>query len=593
MHGVDFIKDLAVIMLVAGVVTVIFHYLKQPVVLGYIIAGLIIGPYATPFPFISDEKTIKTLGELGVVFLMFGLGLEFSLRKLAKVGATAFVAALSQIVLLIWVGYEIGRFFSWSSMDSLFLGAMMAISSTTITVRALEELGLKKEKFATLIYGILIVEDILAISLIVMLTGIATTGQLEPIDAAMTIGELILFMTVSLAAGILLVPRLLNLVAKFQSKEMLLITVLGLCFGFCLIVIQLEYSVALGAFLIGAIMAESRHIHTIEKLIEPVKDMFIAIFFVTIGLLLDPAIIWQYALPITIISIAVIVGKVLSCSMGTFITGHDGKTSMRVGMGKAQIGEFSFIIATLGLTLSVTSDFLYPIVVAVSTITTFFTPYLIKASDPFSQKVGSLIPSPIRNVFIQYSEWISQIRSDNQLRNDIRPFVRRITFHVFVNACIVIALFLSASKLFTFLNEYIDTSHLDWFGEAYQQGVMWAMSILLSAPFLFAIYRKLEALGMILADVRLNSGDYSEGERAAIHQLFSQLMPVLAVVALLILVSALSSSILPPAGMLLVLGVLMASVIYLLRKQLVKIHAKLQIALTESFKENSQNKPPQ
>ena len=258
----------------------------------------------------------------------------------------------------------------------------MAISSTTITVRALEELGLKKEKFATLIYGILIVEDILAISLIVMLTGIATTGQLEPIDAAMTIGELILFMTVSLAAGILLVPRLLNLVAKFQSKEMLLITVLGLCFGFCLIVIQLEYSVALGAFLIGAIMAESRHIHTIEKLIEPVKDMFIAIFFVTIGLLLDPAIIWQYALPITIISIAVIVGKVLSCSMGTFITGHDGKTSMRVGMGKAQIGEFSFIIATLGLTLSVTSDFLYPIVVAVSTITTFFTPYLIKASDP-------------------------------------------------------------------------------------------------------------------------------------------------------------------------------------------------------------------
>jgi CPA2 family monovalent cation:H+ antiporter-2 len=385
----------------------------------------------------------------------------------------------------------------------------------------------------------------------------------------------------------------LNLVAKFQRKEMLLVTVLGLCFGFCLIVIQLEYSVALGAFLIGAIMAESRHIHTIEKLIEPVKDMFVAIFFVTIGLLLDPAIIWQYALPITIISIAVIVGKVVSCSMGTFITGHDGKTSMRVGMGKAQIGEFSFIIASLGLTLSVTSEFLYPIVVAVSTITTLFTPYLIRASDPFSHKVGSLIPSPIKNVFIQYSEWISQIRSDNQLRNDIRPFVRRITFHVFVNACIVIALFLSASKLFTLLNEYIDTSHLDWFGEAYQQAVMWAMSILLSAPFLFAIYRKLEALGMILADVRLHSGEYSAGERAAIHQLFSQLMPVLAVIALLILVSALSSSILPPAGMLLVLGVLMASVIYLLRKQLVKIHAKLQIALTESFKENSQNKPPQ
>ena len=593
MHGEDFIKDLAVIMLVAGVVTVIFHYLRQPVVLGYIIAGLIIGPYATPFPFISDEKTIKTLGELGVVFLMFGLGLEFSLRKLAKVGATAFVAALAQIILLIWVGYEIGRFFSWSPMDSLFLGAMMAISSTTITVKALEELGLKKEKFANLIYGILIIEDILAISLIVMLTGIATTGQLEPAEAAMTVGELILFMTVSLAVGILLIPRLLNLVAKFQRKEMLLVAVLGLCFGFCLLVIKLQYSVALGAFLIGAIMAESRHIHTIEKLIEPVKDMFIAIFFVTIGLLLDPMIIWKYALPISIISVAVIIGKVVSCSMGTFITGHDGRTSMRVGMGKAQIGEFSFIIASLGLTLNVTSDFLYPIVVAVSTITTLFTPYLIKASDPFSNLVGQCIPSPIKNIFIQYSEWISQIRSDNQLRSDIRPFVRRITFHVFVNACIVIALFLSASKLFMLLNEYIDTRHLAWFGESYQQAMMWAMSLFLSAPFMFAIYRKLEALGLLLADVRLHSGTYSDGERAAIHQLFSQLMPVLAVIALLIFVSALSSSILPPAGMLVILAALMASVIYLLRNQLIKIHAKLQIALTESFKENSQNPPSQ
>ncbi len=261
MHGVDFIKDLAVIMLTAGVVTVIFHYLKQPVVLGYIIAGLIIGPYTSAVPFISDEKTIKTLGELGVVFLMFGLGLEFSLRKLAKVGATAFVAAIAQIVLLIWAGYEIGRFFNWSLMDAIFLGAMMAISSTTITVKALEELGLKKEKFAHLIYGILIVEDIAAISLIVMLTGIATTGQLAAMDAAMTIGELILFMTISLAAGILLIPRLLNVVAKFHRKEMLLVTVLGLCFGFCLLVIKMAYSVALGAFLIGAIMASNESTH--------------------------------------------------------------------------------------------------------------------------------------------------------------------------------------------------------------------------------------------------------------------------------------------------------------------------------------------
>lgn len=587
MSEVAFIKDLAVIMLVAGMVTVLFHILKQPVVLGYILAGFIIGPYASAYPFITNEETIKTLGELGVVFLMFSLGLEFSLRKLARVGATAFVAAICQIALLIWVGYEIGRFFSWSSMDSIFLGAMMAISSTTITVKALEELGLKKEKFASLIYGILIVEDILAISLIVILNGIATTGQLEAGQAFLSFGQLVLFMTISLALGILLVPRLLNRVARFNSKEMLLVAVLGLLFGFCLLVIQLKYSVALGAFLIGAIMAESRHIHSIEKLIEPVRDMFIAIFFVTIGSLLDPHVLLQFAWPISIISIAVVVGKVVSCSMGTFITGHNGKTAVRVAMGKAQIGEFSFIIASLGLTLDVTSDFLYPIVVAVSVLTTLFTPYLIKGSDPLTHWLDQRIPNAVKNVLSQYSGWISQIRSDSQLREDIRPFIRRITLHVFINTCVVIAIFLSATKLFSLMNAYIDMREWTWLKDNYQQAFMWATSLLLSAPFMFAIYRKLEALGLLLADVRLSSGTYSNSDREAIHQLFAQLMPVFALVALLMLVSALSSSILPPAGMLIIVAILMASFIYLLRKQLVKIHAKLQIALTESFKDNN------
>ena len=346
-----------------------------------------------------------------------------------------------------------------------------------------------------------------------------------------------------------------------------------------------------GLFLIGAIMAESRHIHTIEKLIEPVRDMFIAIFFVTIGLLIDPRILFQYAWPITIISIAVITGKVISCSMGTFVTGHDGRTSLRVAMGKAQIGEFSFIIASLGLTLGVTSDFLYPIVVAVSILTTLFTPYLIKGSDPLTDWLDQRIPSAIKNVLVQYSGWISQIRSDNRLREDIRPFVRRITLHVFINTSVVIALFLSAAKVFDLINAYIDMREWTWLHDNYQQAFMWAISLLLSAPFMFAIYRKLEALGLLLADVRISTGNYSEIDRAAIHQLFAQLMPVFAIIALLMLVSALSSSILPPAGMLIVVGFLMASLIYLLRKQLVKIHAKLQIALTESFKDNSGNQP--
>ena len=379
MHAISFIQDLAVIMLVAGVVTILFHRFKQPVVLGYIVAGFIIGPHTPPFGLIHDEETIRILAELGVIFLMFCLGLEFSLRKLFKVGATAFIAAFMEITLMIWIGYEIGRWFDWNTMDSLFLGAILAISSTTIIVKALNDLKMKNERFAQLIFGVLIVEDILGIGIIALLSSIAVSGSVSPEEVFSTVGILSLFMIVALVIGILLVPRVLAYVARFESNEMLLITVLGLCFGFCLLVVKLEYSMVLGAFLIGAIMAESRQLLKIERLIEPVRDLFSAIFFVAIGLMLDPAILLEYALPIVVITIAVVLGKMLSCGLGAFIAGNDGRTSLRVGMGLSQIGEFSFIIAALGMTLQVTSSFLYPVAVAVSVLTTLMTPYLIRA----------------------------------------------------------------------------------------------------------------------------------------------------------------------------------------------------------------------
>src|SRR3990167_833943 len=343
MQLADFLQDLAVIMIVAGVVTIIFHQLRQPVVLGYIVAGVIIGSHTPPFSLIQDEGTVKTLAEVGVIFLMFSLGLEFNLRKLFQLGSSALLAAVAEILFMLPIGYEIGLFFGWKPLDSLFLGAMLAISSTTIIVKALNELGMKNERFAQLIFGILIIEDILAIGLLV-------------------------FLVVSLVVGILIVPKLLSYVARFNSKEMLLITVLGLCFGFSLLVIRLDYSVALGAFVIGAIMAESREIKMIEKLIEPLTDMFSAIFFVSIGLLVDPKIMMTYWVPICVIVLAVVFGKVLMCGLGVFAAGRDGRTSLRVGMGLAQIGEFSFIIAALGSTLNATSHFLYPIIVAVSAI---------------------------------------------------------------------------------------------------------------------------------------------------------------------------------------------------------------------------------
>src|SRR5262245_631465 len=274
MHGVAFLQDLAVVMIVAALVTIVFHRLKQPVVLGYIIAGVIIGPHTPPFPLIHDKDTIEALAQLGVIFLMFSLGLEFRLRRLKRVGATAGIAATLEILLMFWVGYEIGQLFGWNRMDSIFLGAMLSISSTTIIVKALGELGKAKEHFAQLIFGILIVEDILAIVMLALLSGIAMSGGMQAGEVLGTMIRLIIFLVVALVVGLLTVTRLLGYVGKFKSNEMLLITVLGLCFGVSLLAAQLKYSVALGAFVIGAVIAESREIGRIEHLMEPVRDMF-------------------------------------------------------------------------------------------------------------------------------------------------------------------------------------------------------------------------------------------------------------------------------------------------------------------------------
>src|ERR1043165_1158947 len=312
MHGVAFLQDLAVVMIVAGLVTILFHRLKQPVVLGYIVAGVIIGPHTPPFPLIHDQDTINTLAELGVVFLMFSLGLEFSLRKLKKVGVTALIAALLEILLMVWVGYEVGQFFGWSKMDSIFLGAILSISSTTIIVKALNDLGKSKEQFAELIFGILIIEDILGIAMIALLSGIAMTGALSVGAIGVTLGKLSIFLIVVLVIGLITVPRLIGYVSKFKSNEMLLITVLGFCFGVSLLAAKLGYSIALGAFVIGAVIAEAREIHRIETLIEPVRDMFSAVFFTAIGLLIDPKMLMTHWGPVIAITAAVILCKVIA-----------------------------------------------------------------------------------------------------------------------------------------------------------------------------------------------------------------------------------------------------------------------------------------
>ena len=584
MHAISFIQDLAVIMMVAGVVTILFHRLKQPVVLGYIVAGFIIGPHTPPFGLIHDEDTIKTLAELGVIFLMFCLGLEFSLRKLFKVGATAFIAAFLEIVLMIWIGFEIGRWFGWNTMDSLFLGAILAISSTTIIVKALNDLKMKNERFAQLIFGVLIVEDILGIGIIALLSGIAVSGTVSSGEVFSTVGKLSLFMIVALVIGILLVPRLLAYVAKFESNEMLLITVLGLCFGFCLLVVKLEYSMVLGAFLIGAIMAESRQLLKIERLIEPVRDLFSAIFFVAIGLMIDPQVLVDYAWPIVVITLAVVLGKMLSCGMGAFIAGNDGRTSLRVGMGLSQIGEFSFIIAALGMTLQVTSDFLYPVAVAVSAITTLLTPYLIRAADPLSQKLGNVVPSRLARVLSLYGEWLRNIQPQGESAM-LAAMIRRILLQVGVNLALVIAIFFSGGYFAGRIGNWLS----EWVGDVSQQKAMiWGAALLLSLPFLIAAYRKLKALSMLLAEMGVKP-EMAGRHTQRVRRVIAEVIPLLSLLVIFLLLSALSASILPTSELLLVIAVVAAVVVALLWRWFIRVHTRMQIALLETLENSREN----
>ena len=578
MHAISFIQDLAVIMLVAGVVTILFHRLKQPVVLGYIVAGFIIGPHTPPFGLIHDEDTIKTLAELGVIFLMFCLGLEFSLRKLFKVGATAFIAAFLEIILMIWIGYEIGRWFDWSTMDSLFLGAILAISSTTIIVKALNDLKMKDQRFAQLIFGVLIVEDILGIGIIALLSSIAVSGTVSSGEVFSTVGKLSLFMVVALVIGILLVPRLLAYVAKFESNEMLLITVLGLCFGFCLLVVKLEYSMVLGAFLIGAIMAESRQLLKIERLIEPVRDMFSAIFFVAIGLMIDPQILLQYAWPIAVITVAVVLGKMLSCGLGAFIAGNDGRTSLRVGMGLSQIGEFSFIIAALGMTLQVTGDFLYPVAVAVSAITTLLTPYLIRGADPLSLKMAAVMPRRMSRVFGMYGEWLRSIQPQGEGAM-LAAMIRKIVLQVGVNLALVVAIFFAGSYFAARIGGYLE----GWISDpSWQKALIWGGALLLSLPFLIAAYRKLKALSMLLAEMSVKP-EMAGRHTQRVRRVIAELIPILSLLVIFLLLAALSASILPTNKLLVLIAVVAAAVAAVLWRWFIRVHTRMQVALLETL----------
>jgi len=406
------LQDLAVVMAAAGAMTLLCHYFKQPVVLGYLIAGLLIGPFTPPFAFIHNLDSIHTMAELGLVFLMFSLGLEFNLPKIRKVGFSAALAAVLEVMGMLVIGYLLGQLFGWNKMDSIFLGAILSMSSTTIIVKVLMDFKMMKEHFTQVVFGILVLEDIVAVIILSILSGLGSQGGPDAnaiLDAFLRIG---LFIILFLVLGLLFIPKFIHWVSRFGSKEILGIVTLGFCLGGALIAAVFNLSVALGAFLIGAVLAASKEIHEIEDWIHPVRDMFSAIFFVSAGMLIQPQLIWEYKFPILIVTMVTLAGKVISGFSGSFLVGYDIKTSARIGMSLAQIGEFSFVIASLGFTLHITSSFLYPLAVTVSSLTTLATPYLIRYSDHLVEMILRNMPSTVRSSLNTYHEWLNRVRPE-------------------------------------------------------------------------------------------------------------------------------------------------------------------------------------
>lgn len=585
MHGLAFLQDLAVVMIVAGMVTILFHQLKQPVVLGYIIAGFIIGPH-TPGHFIHEE-TIHALAEMGIVFLMFALGMEFNLRKLKAVGAPALVAASLQIAFMFGLGHQIGRAFGWSSMNSLFLGAMISISSTTIIVKALRELNLSKEPFANLIFGMLIIEDIVAVVMLALLSGIAMTGSASVAEIGVTIGKISIFLAAALVFGLIGIPRLLAFVARFKSDEMLLVAVLGLVFGFSLLAVKLGYSSALGAFVIGALVAETRELGRIEHLTKPVHDMFSAIFFVAIGMLIDPKILAEYWLPIAVITAAVIVGKLFSCTLGALVAGKDLRTSVHVGTGMSQIGEFSFIIASLGLSLKVTSEFLYPVAVAVSVLTTLATPYLIRGTGGLTSAIERYSPKTLIGFLEVYSRWLGGL-GGRTAPGPAARMIRRWSLQMGLNILLIGGIFLAAAfvgkRRFSWLPQFLSNDEI-------YRIVVWLTAVVLSMPMFIATFRKLQALGMLVSELKVTRA--AAGERtAALRAIVANAITYAGLAGMVIYGLSLSTALLSPSRFIVLVLVVVPILTILLWRSSIRIYSKGQVALQETLSQPTEHHEP-
>lgn len=443
-HLPTIITDLAMILLVAGVTTILFKKINQPLVLGYIIAGFITGPNFSFFPTITDKVNVQSWSEIGVIFLLFALGLEFSFYKLKKVGSTAFVSTAVIICSMLFVGYGVGQFLGWSHMDSIFLGGMLSMSSTAIIIKAFDDLQLRAKSFTEVVFGVLIVEDIAGIAMMVILSTIAVaTSGISTTELALSVGRLVFFLVLWFVAGMYLIPTFFKKAQSLMTDETLVVVSIGLCLGMVFLATHLGFSSALGAFIMGSLIAEAPNAEHIEHLVSPIKDLFGAVFFVSVGMMVNPALLADYAIPVAVLVATTILGQLFFSTCGVLAAGQKLHTAVLCGFSLTQIGEFSFILATLGMNLGVTSDFLYPIIVAVSVITTFTTPFFINAAEPAYAKLVKILPQHFLDWLERYTD-NNDIKGDQDWKNLLTDYV----LHMVIYSTLLFAIILAATLYF-------------------------------------------------------------------------------------------------------------------------------------------------
>ena len=474
--------DLAVILVAAGVITVVFKWLKQPLVLGYILAGFFIGPYFPWFPAITDAANIHVWSDIGIVFLMFGLGLEFSIKKLKKVGATGAITAFTELAIMFLIGSSVGKILGFGSMECTFLGCMLSISSTSIIIKSFDDMKLKQQKFTSTVTAVLVVEDLIAVLLLVVLSTVSVSRSFDGGELVGQMVKLVFFLVAWFVFGIYLIPTFLRWMRKYMSEETLLILAVGLCFGMVVLAAKAGFSTALGAFVMGAILCETIEADVIHRLVTPLKNLFGAVFFVSVGMLIEPSVLVEHWLTILIIALTVIIFKSLSATIGVTLSGRPLKTAVQSGFCFCQIGEFSFIIAGLGLSFKVIDENLYPIIVSVSILTTFVTPYMIKGALPFYNWVEPKIPAKVKRRLDQYAE---NANKDGGNKVNLRTFIRKQLTNILIHGVILASIaLLSTSLLLPLLDTLFTDAHIP---QIWSRLTGLGGTLVIMAPFVWAV----------------------------------------------------------------------------------------------------------